>query len=283
MRAIVGGIVFTPEEVVESGTVLLHQSTILAVGPEQDVDVPSEAKILDASGLKIAPGYIDLHIHGLLGRDMIGPELDEAIRLLPQFGVTAFMATTLTLPHDEVLLALESMAEVLRDPPPGAHCLGIHIEGPHLSPGQPGMATPEWFEPLTREKFDRLQEAAQGHIRMITFAPEEGEAMSVIPDLVESGVVPVIGHSNATFDEVSEAVNLGLSHATHTYNAMRSFHHREPGVVGGVLYYDRITAELVADGVHVHPAAMHILLRVKGLGGGCPCVRCGTACWFTRG
>ena len=157
------------------------------------------------------------------------------------------------------------MAEVLERPPSGAQCVGIHLEGPFLSPTRPGMATPDWFEPLTWESFQTFQQAARGHIRLLTFAPEVGEAMANIPRLVEAGVVPAIGHSSATFEQVAQAVQLGLSHATHTFNAMPPLHHREPGVLGAVMYFDRIVAQLIADGVHVHPAVMAILLRVKGV------------------
>jgi len=265
MKAIINGNVYTPDRVLAPGTVLVKEGRIVAVGSADTLAVPPEAELIDAQGRAVVPGFIDVHIHGLLGHDAMGSNLAQVIRDLPTFGVTAFLATTLTLPHDEIITALEAMAEILADPPPGARCLGIHLEGPYLSAAQPGMATAAWFEPLTWDGFEEFQGAAHGHIRMVTFAPEEGEAMACIPRLVEAGVVPVIGHSNATFDQVAEAVRLGLRHATHTFNAMRPLHHREPGVVGAVMYFDEIVAQLIADGVHVHPAVMAILLRVKGL------------------
>jgi N-acetylglucosamine-6-phosphate deacetylase len=157
------------------------------------------------------------------------------------------------------------MVDVIDDPPPGARCLGIHMEGPFLSSERPGMATSDWFEPLTWETFLSFQRAARGHVRMLTFAPEVGEAMACIPRLIEADVLPIIGHSDATFEQVTQAVQLGLSQATHTFNAMRPFHHREPGVVGAILYFDEIVAQLIGDGLHVHPAAMAILLRIKGV------------------
>jgi N-acetylglucosamine-6-phosphate deacetylase len=127
------------------------------------------------------------------------------------------------------------------------------------------MATRDWFVPLTWERFERYQRAAAGWIRMVTFAPELDEAATHIPRLVDAGVVPVIGHSDASYEQVVHAVQQGLSHATHTFNAMRPLHHRRPGVVGAVLSLDEITAQLIADGLHVHPAVMRILLRAKGL------------------
>lgn len=265
MKAVVNGTVYTPDEIIAPGVVLIKRGVITAVGPAGATPVPPEAELIEASGMAVVPGLIDVHIHGLMGHDSMGPGLAQVIRELPAFGVTAFLATTLTLPHDEIIAGLGAMAEVLDSPPPGAQCLGIHLEGPFLSPTRPGMATVDWFEPLTWERLQAFQRAARGYIRMLTFAPEVGGAMACIPRLVEAGILPVIGHSDATFEQVAQAVQLGLSHATHTFNAMRPLHHREPGVVGAVMYFDEIVAELIADGVHVHPAVMAILLRVKGV------------------
>jgi N-acetylglucosamine-6-phosphate deacetylase len=158
------------------------------------------------------------------------------------------------------------MAQVIAAPPPaGAQCLGIHLEGPFLAPDHPGMADPNGFEPLSWTAFQRFQDAARGHIRMLTFAPEiDRRAMQTIPHLIRAGVVPAIGHSNATFEQVRQAVHLGLGHASHTFNAMRGFHHREPGVVGAVLYFEQVVAQAIADGVHLHPATLALLWRLKG-------------------
>jgi N-acetylglucosamine-6-phosphate deacetylase len=264
MKAIVGGTVYTPDDTITDGVVLLDGATIRAVGPRSTIPIPSGSEVIDARGSGVAPGYVDGHIHGLLGYDAMGATLAEVIGLLPRFGVTSFLATTLTVPEERLLAGLRQMAAVLADPPPGATCLGIHIEGPHLSPQWPGMATARWFKPLTAAGFDRLQEAAGGYIRTITFAPEEGEAMAVIPHLVANNVVPSVGHSDATLEQVRQAAGLGLRRATHAYNAMRPLRHRDPGVVGALMENDAIWAELIADGLHVHPAAMSILLRVKG-------------------
>lgn len=265
MKAIINGTISSPVDIIQNGVVTIENEKILQVGSKEDLSIPDHTEIIDAQGQTITPGFIDLHTHGLMGHDVMGDHLRDAIPMYPQFGVTSFMATTLTLPREEVLDALGAMSSVLESPPKGADCLGIHVEGPHLSPEKPGMATAEWFYPLTKEDFDVYQKTSGNNIRMITFAPEIGDAKNVIPHLLENNVTPVIGHSNATFDEVTEAVKLGLSQATHTYNAMRPLNHREPGTVGGVMFYDQIYAELIADGIHIHPAAMEILIRAKGL------------------
>lgn len=265
MKAIVNGNLYTPDQVLARGTVLIEDEWITGVASADALTVPPEAEVIDAEGMAVVPGFIDLHLHGLRGHDAMGPDLAQVIRELPAFGVTTFLATTLTLPREETLAALQAMADVLDWPPSGAQGVGIHLEGPFLSPTRQGMATADWFEPLTWESFQAFQQAARGHIRLVTFAPEVGEAMACIPHLTEAGLLPAIGHSSATFEQVAQAVQLGLCHASHTFNAMRPLHHREPGVVGAVMYFDQIVAQLVADGVHVHPAVMAILLRVKGV------------------
>jgi N-acetylglucosamine-6-phosphate deacetylase len=160
--------------------------------------------------------------------------------------------------------ALDQMAQRILKPPLGARPLGIHSEGPHLSPREAGIAPSHFLRPLTERAWRELQTAARGTIRMLTFAPEEGGAV-LIPRLIKQGVVPSIGHSAATFEQVSEYADLGLKHASHVFNAMGPFHHRAPGVVGAVLYHRSIVAQLIGDLHHVHPAAMELVLRLKGV------------------
>lgn len=260
---------YTPQQTIPDAVVIIEGEKIVNCGPMAYVPVPNEAERLSLPGKKVFPGFIDVHIHGLLGRDMFGDGLAEAIQSLPRFGVTSFLATTVTLPTPEIMVRLKRMAEILTNPPTGATCLGIHLEGPHLSPKRPGMANPTWFHPLTLEEFEAFQEASGGNIRMITFAPEEGGSLSLIPYLLSHHVIPVIGHSDASYELVAEAVSLGLAHATHTFNAMPPFHHRTPGVIGAVMAFPQIIAQLIADGHHVHPGAMRALLNAKSPAGVC--------------
>jgi len=265
LLAITNGHVYAPHTVYAPGVVLVRNSTIETVGLTREVTIPTDAQIVDAQGQIVAPGLIDLHIHGALGYDAMGYELADVIQALPAFGVTTFLATKLTLPREETVTGLATMAEVLTSPPEGAICAGIHLEGPFLSTERPGMATREWFEPLSWEAFRSLQATTRDAIRMVSFAPEIGDAMDYIPRLLANSVIPSIGHSDASFEDVERAVKLGLNHSTHTFNAMRPMHHRKPGVVGAVLFFDQIVAELIADGLHIHPAVLAIALRAKGL------------------
>lgn len=263
--AIRGGELYTPTTSLSGGVVLIEEGRIRAVGDGSQIEIPRHAEVIDATGLIVAPGLIDLHTHGLLGHDVMGPGLAGAITAYPQFGVTSFLATTLTARPNRTLEALRTMADILRTPPSGARCCGIHLEGPHLSRARAGAHNRELFHPLDWPELERLQSAASGQIQMITLAPELAGHFDLIPRLIDHGIEPSLGHSDATYAQAMRAYECGLRHASHTFNAMRGFHHRQPGAVGAVLYCEEMYAQVVADGVHVHPAALQLLLRVKGI------------------
>jgi N-acetylglucosamine-6-phosphate deacetylase len=264
IKHIINGRTYAPGRVIQRGVVTIVGDKIAAVGEAASPPGASDAEVIDATGLHVIPGLIDLHIHGLSGFDVMQGQIAEMAARLPRHGATAFLPTTIAAPLERLTELLEEMAAIIAARPPGARILGLHLEGPYLSPQQSGMMDAYLLRPFRWNEFERLSEASQGQVKMMTLAPEEGEALNAIPRLIEQGIVPSIGHSDATFQQVAEAVRLGLSHATHTYNAMRGFHHREPGVLGAVWYFDQITAQVIADGVHVHPAALALLLQLKG-------------------
>lgn len=263
---VAGGPLYTGGHVFREGAVLVGAGgTVIASGEEGSFTVPSGSRLLDARGLRIIPGLIDLHLHGLEGHDSAGPALPEVIRALPAHGVTAFLPTSYVVPRERLLKIVGEMADVIESPPLGAVPLGIHMEGPWFAPGKSGMSNSALCYPLTIHDIEAFRRAARGHVRLVTFAPEQGEALSAIPWLVEHGIVASAGHTDADYETIRRAVALGLSHATHTYNAMRGLHHREPGTLGAVLDHDEIVAQLVGDGHHVHPAAIRVLVRAKGI------------------
>jgi N-acetylglucosamine-6-phosphate deacetylase len=257
--------VYTPGGTIADGIVIIEAGKISATGTGDQVSVPAEAQVIDAAGLAVTPGLIDLHLHGLLGHEVMGAGLAEVIAALPAFGVTAFAAATHSSPEEHTLASLAEMSSVLDNPPPGAACLGIYLEGPFLSPARPGMADAALFLKPRWDRFAAYQDAAGGRIRIAALAPEVEGAMEIIPELVQNGVIAAAAHSDASYEQGAAAAGLGLSLAAHTYNAMRPFHHRQPGILGAVLNLDEIVAEVVGDGVHVHPAAVSLLLRAKGL------------------
>ena len=243
------------------------------LGPWLQENARLETPFLDGSGCILLPGFIDVHIHGSGGADVMDatPESLETIsRFLVQHGVTGFYATTVTASHAATLAAVENVARFVglaqsgnvEEQQTGARILGVHLEGPYISPEFPGAQNPAFIRPPSVVEFEEF--LAAGPVRMITLAPETPGAEALVEVALAAGVRVVLGHTAATFDQASAAIDAGVSQATHTYNAMTGLHHRLPGTVGAILSDDRIYAQLIADGIHVHPAAMRILGRCKG-------------------
>lgn len=228
----------------------------------------------------LTAGLLDVHIHGAVGVDVMNAsvaEIGRMQRFLAAHGVTKYLPTTLTAPIDFTLRALEVLKKVIdRGPQPGeAEPIGIHIEGPFLSHAKRGMHPAEHLKRPSRVLFDRLQESAGGHIRLVTIAPESdavqaestgsGEtAVDLIRHLSQNGVRCSIGHSNALATETVAAIEAGAVSATHTFNAMRPLGHREPGVLGTVLDDGRLYADLICDGIHVAPPLVRLWMKAKG-------------------
>lgn len=248
-------------------TLTLNDGLITAI----NATMPAAWPALDASGCYVLPGFVDLHIHGSAGGDVMDADpatLAAIATFVATHGVTSFMATTMTAPHRAILHAVATVASAAGHEhttrQTGARVLGVHVEGPYISPHFPGAQPPASIRPPDLTEFAEL--LAAGPVRMITLAPEVPGATELIRAARAAGVVVVLGHTNATYEECLAAVALGVSQATHTFNAMRGLHHRQPGALGAVLSQDNIYAQLIADGIHVHPAAIKVLARCKGIG-----------------
>jgi N-acetylglucosamine-6-phosphate deacetylase len=253
------GDVLTPEAI-GSAAVVIQDGKILDVvrSPRPD-DLPRRHR--EVRGL-ICPGFIDLQINGAFGINVgTEPEPLEALaRELPKTGTTSFLPTAVSWPtecYDSFLEALEEASQ-----PPGARILGAHVEGPFLSPTRKGAHDPANLRPvdlrLTRKLID------SGMVRMMTLAPELPRAEEAIRLLADGGVVASAGHTDADYEKMLRAIDVGLSMGTHLYNAMGPFAHRAPGVVGALLTEDRVRASVIADGVHVHEGALRLAYRQKG-------------------
>ncbi|WP_230874997.1 N-acetylglucosamine-6-phosphate deacetylase [Lysinibacillus cavernae] len=217
----------------------------------------------------LLPGYIDMHIHGSAGHDTMDATqlaLHEMAQSLVREGVTGFLATTMTQLIAEIESALVNVAHYERRDGE-ADLLGIHVEGPFVSKKRAGAQPVEYMISPTIEQFAYWQKISNHRIRQITVAPEIEGGFSFLEALKNFNVIPSIGHSDATIEEVNKAVTLGISQATHLYNQMRPFHHRDPGVVGGVLLEDKIKVELIVDFVHSHPHSVKLAYRTKGAKG----------------
>lgn len=264
---------FTPSEIIESPVVLIDDGAIHSLGPQSSLEVPAAVQHLDFPNLVIAPGFIDIHIHGGAGHDVMQDDPSGRIafeKALAKHGVTSYLPTTVTAPMERILGAVDRLgniisAEDVEHAHVGARPLGIHLEGPFISPEKCGVHPPEHLIAPTIDLFEQILDASGGTLKMMTIAPELPGAAEVITHARERGVLTSIGHSNATFEEAGNGIAAGAASATHTFNAMRTLDHREPGILGAVLSDDRVMADIIADGVHVAPAIVEIFLKTKGV------------------
>jgi N-acetylglucosamine-6-phosphate deacetylase len=259
--------VITPSKTIEKGVVVFEAGKITAVGQKNRVEVPRNAKVIDASGKIVAPGFIDIHVHGGKGRDVMDASY-EAIKDIAKFlashGTTSFVPTTISAPQSELLKAVKAVKTAMKNGTDGAEVLGAHLEGPYINPEKCGAHDANYVKLPSIDEFEELWETSNHTVKIVTLAPELEGSKMLIQKLRESGTVASIGHSNATYAQAVDAMKRGVRHATHMFNRMSGFDPREPGVVGAVLVHDELTAELICDGIHVHPAAMTLLIRIKG-------------------
>jgi N-acetylglucosamine-6-phosphate deacetylase len=254
------------EETLENPVVLIEDAVITSVTSRAQAELPP-GRHLDFAGCTLAPALVDVHIHGSAGRDVM-EGTREAFAAVGAFlgghGVGAYLPTTVTMPTDATLKSLNAMAKLVGADDLGAQPLGIHIEGPFLSPHRRGAHPARLLQTPSVELFDRMWQAAEGKIRLMTIAPELPNAIEVIARAAKLGVRVSLGHSNADAMAAKAGVRAGAMTATHTYNAMRSFDHKSAGLLDEVLTNDELFAELICDGFHVDPAAVKIYWRCKG-------------------
>jgi len=222
---------------------------------------------IHTEGGYLCPGFIDVHLHGGGGADVMDASpgaLSQLARTHARHGTVAFLPTTVTAPYEQLRRVLEAVEETAGAREEGAELLGVHLEGPHLNPARAGAQNPEFLTPPSLPEMQALLERFPGRVRWVTGAPELEGARELIQYLREAGVVVSIGHSDATYEQAMVAFQWGISHATHTFNGMNPLHHRAPGVPGAVLTAPGVSAEIIADGFHIHPGVARLLWQVKG-------------------
>lgn len=259
----------TPSENIVSPVVLIEDGLISSIGSRTSVEIPPSAKLMDFPGAVLAPGFIDLHIHGSAGYDVMegcDKGLHTMAAFLARHGVTSFLATTVTADLGVLVDAVEKIAEQIHRWSPdsaAAAPIGIHLEGPCISRLRRGVHPEAYIQKPTPELFERILKASAGTLRLITIAPELPGAIEVIREAVKNGVKVSIGHTDGTADDAITAIEAGATHATHAFNAMRPFNHRDPGVLGKILESSALSAEIIADGLHVDPLVVNLFLRCK--------------------
>jgi N-acetylglucosamine-6-phosphate deacetylase len=264
----------TPQGEISGAGLLLRDGVIDAIGPRSGMTLPSGAQEIEATGKIAVPGFVDVHIHGAGGQDVMkaSPEALSAIaRTIAAHGTTSFVATTVTASPDTTCRSVEGISRYIAaqhaTEVPQAEVLGIHFEGPFISPLRRGVHPAEWIKPPSAELLEKFLHAAGASARILTIAPEIFGAIPCIDAARKAGLVVAIGHTDATYEQARLAIAHGARHAVHVYNAMRPFSHRDAGVIGAVLTSREVTAELIADGVHVDEPSMRLLLQAKGAEG----------------
>jgi len=291
VTAIYASRILTPQEQLADSVILVENGHITAIGHRDEVKIPSGAIDYVAAGMTVVPGFVDVHIHGAGGHDVMEATpaaLDCITSTVARYGTTSILATTVTASVDETCRSLQGIAEYIRahekheniepnvepnveqqNPAQGApdlaaEILGIHLEGPFISKARRGVHLPEAIARPSVEILEKFRAASDGLIRIITIAPEIPGALDLIRYAVSKGIVAAIGHTDANFEQTQAAIQAGARHSVHFYNAMRPFSHRDPGVIGAILTEPDVTAEVIADGIHVAGPAIQVLLGTKG-------------------
>ena len=258
----------TPFRTGRGENALVRDGRIAGVG--RDVTPPPDAQRIDCAGLYLVPGFIDLHINGAGGHDFVD-NVDEAIdtvcRTVVRYGTTGLLMTAYSQPPRQYWRDLERMARYCDSAPADSIVRGIHLEGPFLSHNMPGCWQQPVFWKPSLDDWRRLYGASHGHARIMTIAPELPGAMAVMREAATGRVELAIGHSAAPHEIIDEAIDNGLTQVTHIFNAMRPMHHRHPSVVTEALLREELKVHVIADGVHVHPAMLRLLWKVKGTNG----------------
>jgi len=274
MIAYTANCLYTPLERVEQPLLLVEDHAIVECVSRVARPIPQRAEVVDFGDAILAPGYVDIHIHGGAGHDLMVADssgISAVEQLLFKHGVTSYFPTTVTAPLEQTWSALDRLADAIENSSRDngarkdrAQPIGIHLEGPFLSHARRGVHPPEDLLLPTLPAFERFWQAARGHIRVLTIAPELEGAKEVIAEAARRGVCVSVGHSDSDVDSTRAAVAAGARHATHTFNAMRPLDHRNPGIIGEVLTDTRLSADIIADGIHLDPAIVDLFLKAKG-------------------
>lgn len=269
---VTNGILVTPGTRIPGGAVLIQKGKIVDFGPREKVEVPQGAEIIDAGGHLVAPGMIDIHVNGAMGADATNTDettFDTMGSFFVRHGVTSYLATVITSPGENFLHVLSQARNFIRaGRNNGAELLGIHMEGPYLSPGQSGAHPREYLAlPVPGHYLPFLEYSDV--LKKVTLAPELEGAAELVKDLRKRGIVAAAGHTNGIYPEMIGAIDAGISHATHFFCNMSNFRRenlkRVAGAAETLLYDDRVSGELIGDGWHLDTPLMNLLVRVKGV------------------
>ncbi len=269
--ALINGKVITPFREIDKGCVLIEGEFIKEVGEVNEIKITNDAQVIDVKGKYISPGFIDLHLHGAFGGAVMASTEKDLILMaqgLVKCGTTSFLPTTLSGPWDEIVQSVDCINKTMQKDLKGAKILGVHLEGPYFSMEQKGAQNPEYIIPPDPEQYLPLLEKYPCIVR-VTAAPEIPGCLELGQELRRRRIIAAIGHSNAIYQQVVEAVENGYTHVTHMFSGMSGLHrvnaYRISGVIESTLLLDELTTEIIADGHHLPPSLMKLVLKAKGM------------------
>ena len=262
---IVGGSVLSGGGVLPDGAVIVRGGKISYVGPSRPKGETGE-RVIHAGGNYVGPGFIDLHVHGAAGAHFLDGSSESGQKISAahaRYGTTTLLATLSTAPLDMLRQGIACLRQLIEEGQQRT-ILGIHLEGPYINPAQRGVHPPQHVRMPDTKEFLGILDCAGGALKLVTLAPELEGAIDLIQLLRARGIVVAAGHSNANARECEAAFDAGVSYVTHLFNAMSGMHHRTPGLAAAALVDERISVELISDGVHVHPLMLRLALKAKG-------------------
>ena len=254
--------IVTLEEVIEKGYVVIEKGLIKSINKGEYIGEDKE--VIDGQNKIMMPGFIDVHIHGACGIDFMdatSEDINLIASKLYQEGVTSFLATTLTSDFTSLKHVCEEVKKAKETTP---SLLGIHFEGPYISKKYKGAQNEDYIRNPDIKEFDELYSVSNGNIKYISMAPELEGSLEFIKHVTDLGVTVSAGHTDATFDQVKDAIEVGLTNTTHTHNAMSPHHHRNPGVVTAAMYFDDLYTEVICDGIHVSENTIKAFYKIVG-------------------
>ena len=256
----------TPEELIMDSALLVEDERIL--GSVNLDAVPDEFAPIDLNGCWLAPGFVDIHVHGAAGADALDADIEALKRLMKrhmQFGTTALYPTLISAPYEQTVKAVEVIDQAMHSPDLRGKILGAHLEGPFLSPEYRGAHDIRYLRVPNENEAEWQSYLDNPAVKLITIAPELAGSEELVRAAVSKGIKISVGHSGAGFDLLRHARNWGANQCSHIFNAMSGVHHRDPGTAGSLLTLSAYYAQFIADGIHLHPALLHIIVRCKGM------------------
>jgi N-acetylglucosamine-6-phosphate deacetylase len=255
--------VFTENGIEDNTHILIKNGVISSINEPRIESIP----IYDLGSYNLLPGFLDLHIHGREGCDIMDATRDSIETIstsLAKHGVVGFLGTTVTSTWDNTLAAFKSIGEAYKNQPSGALVLGAYNEGLFFTEDHKGAHDEKYFLPLTKKNIDDIIIAADGALKVVALAPELPGSEEIINHLASKGIKPMLGHTNANYQQTCDALHSGACGGVHVFNGMSGIHHRDPGCAGAVLIDENAYVEVIADGVHLHPAILKLIYRMKG-------------------